>query len=173
MGVRMHSDGVSTVSSTNTSSASLASNAASILEKERWILGEGLTHGELRDEIYCQLMKQLSGNPNTFVGSLLLLGYCLMSHSHRESVFRGWQLMCVLLITFPPSKNIETYVRSFMQQHLSKQEGRVDIMAKYCLRRLSFISRKGPRSKPPSTAEIEIASVRRKHLLSHFLFLHY
>ncbi|KAK0473133.1 hypothetical protein EDD18DRAFT_1313999 [Armillaria luteobubalina] len=140
MGVRMHSDGVSTVSSSNTSSASLASNAASILEEERWILGEGLTHGELRDEIYCQLMKQLSGNPNT------------------ESVFRGWQLMCVLLITFPPSKNIETYVRSFMQQHLSKQEGRVDIMAKYCLRRLSFISRKGPRSKPPSTAEIEIAS---------------
>ncbi|KAK0454720.1 hypothetical protein EV421DRAFT_439534 [Armillaria borealis] len=140
MGVRMHSDGVSTVSSSNTSSASLASNAASVLEEERWILGEGLTHGELRDEIYCQLMKQLSGNPNT------------------ESVFRGWQLMCVLLITFPPSKNIETYVRSFMQQHLSKQEGRVDIMAKYCLRRLSFISRKGPRSKPPSTAEIEIAS---------------
>lgn len=73
MGVRMHSDGVSTVSSSNTSSASLASNAASILEQERWILGEGLTHGELRDEIYCQLMKQLSGNPNTFVGSLLVL----------------------------------------------------------------------------------------------------
>ncbi|KAG7449597.1 uncharacterized protein BT62DRAFT_928318 [Guyanagaster necrorhizus] len=140
MGVRVHSDGLSTVSSSNTSSASLASNAASILEEERWILSEGLSHGELRDEIYCQLMKQLSGNPNT------------------ESVFKGWQLMCVLLITFPPSKNIETYVRGFMQQHLSKQEGRVDIMAKYCLRRLSFISRKGPRSKPPSTAEIEIAS---------------
>ncbi|KAK0461020.1 uncharacterized protein EV420DRAFT_1267394 [Desarmillaria tabescens] len=140
VGVRVPSDALSTVSSSNTSSASLASNTASILEEERWILGEGLTHGELRDEIYCQLMKQLSGNPNT------------------ESVFRGWQLMCVLLITFPPSKNIETYVRGFMQQHLSKQEGRVDIMAKYCLRRLSFISRKGPRSKPPSTAEIEIAS---------------
>ncbi|KAK0212594.1 hypothetical protein DFS33DRAFT_1370164 [Desarmillaria ectypa] len=140
MGVRVHSDALSTVSSSNTSSASLASNTASILEEERWILSEGLSHGELRDEIYCQLMKQLSGNPNT------------------ESIFRGWQLMCVLLITFPPSKNIETYVRGFVQQHLSKQEGRVDIMAKHCMRRLSFISRKGPRRKPPSTAEIEIAS---------------
>ena len=33
-------------------------------------------------------------------------------------------------------------------------------MAKYCLRRLSSISKKGPRGKPPSVAEIETASVR-------------
>lgn len=67
--------------------------------------------------------------------------------------------MCVLLITFPPSKNFETYLRSFMQQHTSEQEGRVDIMAKYGLRRLAFISKKGPRGKPPTVSEIEIASV--------------
>ncbi|KAG8863335.1 hypothetical protein FRB96_008827 [Tulasnella sp. 330] len=112
----------------------------SVLEEERWMLGEGLTHGELRDEIYCQVIKQLTGNPNP------------------ESIFHGWQLMCVLLTTFPPSKNLEAYARKFMQEHLNDTEGRVDIMAKYCVSRLSVISKKGPKGKSPTVQEIEAAA---------------
>ncbi|KAJ7128940.1 hypothetical protein C8R43DRAFT_1026437 [Mycena crocata] len=141
VGVRIPSDNhVSMVASINASTTSLAGSSAGILEEERWLLGEGLTHGELRDEIYCQTMKQLTGNPSP------------------ESLFKGWQLLCVLLITFPPSKNFETYLRSFIQQHTTQQEGRVDVMAKYCLKRLNFIAKKGPRGKPPTSAEIETAS---------------
>ncbi|KAI0743437.1 hypothetical protein C8Q80DRAFT_1106807 [Daedaleopsis nitida] len=111
-----------------------------LLEEERWLLGQGLSHGELRDEIYCQVMKQLNGNPST------------------ESTFKGWQFLCVLLVTFPPSKNFEAYLRSYIQQATTQHEGRIDIMAKYCLRRLAYISKKGPRGKPPGAAEIETAS---------------
>jgi hypothetical protein len=74
-------------------------------------------------------------------------------------MFKGMQLFCVLLITFPPSKNFETYLHSYMQQKTTHQEGRVDVMAKYCLRRLAVIAKKGPRGKPPTIAEIETASV--------------
>ncbi|KAG1904419.1 uncharacterized protein F5891DRAFT_977275 [Suillus fuscotomentosus] len=35
-----------------------------LLEGQRWLLGEGLARGKLRDEVYCQSMKQLNGNPN-------------------------------------------------------------------------------------------------------------
>ncbi|KAJ7078851.1 hypothetical protein B0H15DRAFT_940860 [Mycena belliarum] len=141
VGVRLTTDQhVSMVASINASTTSLAGNSAGILEEERWLLGEGLTHGELRDEVYCQTMKQLTGNPSP------------------ESIFKGWQLVCVLLITFPPSKNFETYLQSFIQQHTNQQEGRVDVMAKYCLKRLTSIAKKGPRGKPPTLAEIETAS---------------
>lgn len=69
VGVRVHPENhVSMVTPlSNGSTTSLAGNAVGLLEEERWLLGEGLTHGELRDEIYCQAMKQLSGNPNPYV----------------------------------------------------------------------------------------------------------
>lgn len=91
----------------------------------------------------------------------------------RESIFKGWQLLCVLLISFPPSKNFEAYLQAFIQKHTTQQEGRVDVMAKHCLRRLVAISKKGPRGKPPSIAEIETASVSVLDIIFNFYMLSY
>jgi Rho GTPase-activating protein 39 len=74
-----------------------------------------------------------------------------------EGIFRGWQLLCVLIVTFPPSKNFEDYLRSFMRERSSHTEGRIDVMSKYCLAKLRVIAKKGPRGKAPSVQEIEIA----------------
>jgi len=65
-------------------------------------------------------------------------------------------------VTFPPSKNLEAYVGSFIQERITTNRddpGRIDIMAKYCLGRLAAIAKRGPRGKAPTYAEIETASV--------------
>lgn len=81
-------------------------------------------------------------------------------------MFRGWQLLCVLLVTFPPSKNFEAYLGGFICQHMNHTEGRVDVMAKYCTTRLLIISKKGPRGKPPTISEIETLSVSNNNLVA-------
>ena len=100
-----------------------------------------------------------------------------MTVSLRESIFHGWrelsfrpccllelilrypkEILCVLLVTFPPSKNLEAYLRSFIRDRLTHTEGRIDIMAKYCVHRLVAICKKGPRGKPPTSQEIENAA---------------
>lgn len=103
------------------------------------LLNKGIHHGELRDEIYVQIMKQLTDNPS------------------RESTFKGWSLLCVVSIAFPPSKNFEEYVKSFCEDHYEIQEDKIGIVAQFCHKKILRICKTGPRGKTPSIVEIERA----------------
>jgi myosin-7 len=71
----------------------------------------------IADEIYLQLMKQMTENPKP------------------ESLARGWQLLCMCVGCFPPTRNFESYLLNFVLLH-KEQGGTVGNYASFALRRL-------------------------------------
>jgi hypothetical protein len=59
----------------------------------------GLSHIDLRDEIYCQIIKQVSCNPSP------------------ASTQRGWKLMGGCIATFPPSESFENYLEVYLKNY--------------------------------------------------------
>lgn len=47
-----------------------------------------------------------------------------------DSVVLGFQLLCVFVNSFGPSKNFETFVKNFLEKHLNDQSDGIGIMAK-------------------------------------------
>jgi hypothetical protein len=82
------------------------------------VLRKGFDTKGLRDEIYCQIIKQLTNNPRP------------------ESVAKGWQLLCMCVATFPPSFDFEMYLMHFILERRDTGRGVVVSFAKYCLRTL-------------------------------------
>jgi hypothetical protein len=63
------------------------------------ILRVGVATPELRDELYCQLMKQLSSNPSI------------------KSATKGIELFNIMLQSFAPSDVFNSYVEYFLRQN--------------------------------------------------------
>eukprot|EP00516_Mucochytrium_quahogii_P004452 CAMPEP_0203755414 /NCGR_PEP_ID=MMETSP0098-20131031/8869_1 /ASSEMBLY_ACC=CAM_ASM_000208 /TAXON_ID=96639 /ORGANISM=" , Strain NY0313808BC1" /LENGTH=1902 /DNA_ID=CAMNT_0050646867 /DNA_START=366 /DNA_END=6074 /DNA_ORIENTATION=- len=91
------------------------------------LLATGLQIPDLVDEIYCQVMKQVTENPK------------------QESANRGWNLMSMLLATFPPSSQLEMYLEYFL-----RKQGRQS-----CVKTLHQVLICGPLTTAPSITDIQ------------------
>ncbi|KAI9187909.1 hypothetical protein H9P43_002300 [Blastocladiella emersonii ATCC 22665] len=110
----------------------------------QWVIERALAHGaEMRDEVYVQVCKQLTGNPGP------------------DSVRRGWELLACLAPCFPPSRKFEAYLREFVAGaaalvDVDSEHDAVPVIARHVLRRLDRTCTSGPRGTPPSLPEIEL-----------------
>lgn len=87
----------------------------------------------LQDELYCQILKQLTHN------------------SIRYSEERAWQLLWLFTGLFPPGKMLLPHAQKFIDSRRKKP------LAPDCSRRLHRVLRMGPRKQPPHHIEVKAA----------------
>ncbi|XP_061098661.1 unconventional myosin-VIIb-like [Conger conger] len=103
----------------------------SALELTDQIFGPATEHEELRDEIYCQIMRQMTSNNN------------------RLSLENGWQLMWMCCGLFRPSSTLLRHTQRFLESRPREP------LASDCLQRLQGMLRMEPRKRPPHQVEID------------------
>uniref|UniRef100_A0ACB8EZV2 Uncharacterized protein n=1 Tax=Sphaerodactylus townsendi TaxID=933632 RepID=A0ACB8EZV2_9SAUR len=92
---------------------------------------------DLWDEVYCQVIKQITENPN------------------QDSCHRGWQVLSLLTGYFLPSSTLMPCVAKYLQQTSSDITGPFSEMARTCHSNLRKLVLYGPRRHLPFRREME------------------
>ncbi|TNM87728.1 hypothetical protein fugu_005949 [Takifugu bimaculatus] len=105
------------------------------------IFGPATKYEVLRDEIYCQIMKQMTNNNN------------------RLSMELGWQLLWLCCGLFPPSQSLLKHARRFLESR------RREPLALDCLQRMQSLLRLEPRKLQPHPVEVNAIQLNSPQIL--------
>ncbi|XP_037551145.1 pleckstrin homology domain-containing family H member 1 [Nematolebias whitei] len=108
-----------------------------------------LTHPELQNEMYCQLIKQTNGRT-----------------AHSCSLTQGWQLLSLCVALFLPQQHFLWYLRQYLQLTADPRT-EVGKYAVYCQRSVERTLQNGEREAKPS--RMEIVSILLRNPYHHSL----
>uniref|UniRef100_A0A3B3RFJ9 Myosin VIIBb n=1 Tax=Paramormyrops kingsleyae TaxID=1676925 RepID=A0A3B3RFJ9_9TELE len=114
------------------------------LEKLHIIVEYAMVRQDIRDEIYCQICKQLVGNKD------------------EKSRRRGWILLSICLGIFAPTELFDKYLQNFIRSGPAN-------FAQYCSEKLQRTIANGSRSEPPSCIELQAAETQKPMTVSVIL----
>lgn len=99
------------------------------------IVTAGINTAQLRDEIYCQLVKQTTANPNL------------------KSATMGWKIFAMCCAGFPSTRGFQSFVLSHFVRSWNA-EGEIGILAPWCYWRLSQTNERGPEPEPMTLVQV-------------------